>query len=142
MSDNPKLFNRHTYTREDRTGSVPSMTYANGISTEITLRDLFMGLAMMGYNANPESASRSAGTKAAWCAEDADAMSEVFGWRRHGLEIYRCAAFARDGDSRGCCTIYENRPPVCSEFPYGRVAVQHAECSWYVRIFDFEPVQG
>lgn len=44
---------------------------------------------------------------------------------------YRCPRFERiDGD--GVCTRYEERPNVCSQFPYGFAHPQYDACSWNV----------
>lgn len=53
---------------------------------------------------------------------------------------YRCPHFYRD-EGLGVCGIYEDRPRVCSAFPYSKPVTSWDECSWNVEILDFEVVQ-
>ncbi|KKM75188.1 hypothetical protein LCGC14_1392740 [marine sediment metagenome] len=54
---------------------------------------------------------------------------------------YQCGYFERDADGLGVCTAYDQRPGMCSEFPYGKPA-QFERCSWNVELIDYEVVQG
>jgi Fe-S-cluster containining protein len=54
---------------------------------------------------------------------------------------YRCPHFSRDNDGLGVCGIYEDRPRVCSDFPYGKPQTFWDKCSWNVEILDYEVVQ-
>ncbi len=46
---------------------------------------------------------------------------------------YRCRFFVRDDADHGHCTVYEGRPPVCSNYPYGKPA-SFDRCAWNVEI--------
>lgn len=71
------------------------------------------------------------------------------------LQMYRCGYYEMDIEGTGFCTNYENRPNMCSGFPYGPEAWNeetrggqesivggYDKCSWNVRWLDFEVVQG
>ncbi len=80
---------------------------------------------------------------------------EVVEWEGQQQIHYRCGFFERDIEGNGVCTNYENRPPMCSNFPYGPetwneerkhgeesvVGDMFGKCSWNVRWLDFEVVQ-
>ncbi|MEE8360819.1 MAG: YkgJ family cysteine cluster protein [Gemmatimonadales bacterium] len=46
---------------------------------------------------------------------------------------YRCRFFVRDDPDHGHCGVYEARPPMCSNYPYGRPST-FDRCSWNVEI--------
>ena len=50
--------------------------------------------------------------------------------------MYRCRHFSRDEHGLGRCAIYERRPSICRDFPYGWPVTRWSSCSWYVRIVD------
>jgi Fe-S-cluster containining protein len=69
---------------------------------------------------------------------------------------YRCGHYEQDIDGQGVCTIYEDRPAMCANFPYGPETWNETcklgsspivdegfdKCSWQVRWLDFEVVEG
>ena len=56
---------------------------------------------------------------------------------------YACGHFERDADGLGVCTVYDQRPSMCSEFPYGRPQTGYGDhCAWNVALLDYEVVQG
>lgn len=56
---------------------------------------------------------------------------------------YACGYFSRDADGLGVCGIYDQRPDMCSGFPYGRPQTDYGDrCSWNVELLDYEVVQG
>lgn len=53
-------------------------------------------------------------------------MTQFIGQASTGAHLYTCAHF--DQASRNC-TIYERRPRMCSDFPYGRTCT-FSDCEW------------
>lgn len=82
-----------------------------------------------GYDADPIKSMLWVGSLEPWQDDEGN-------WR------YSCPHFSRDGDGLGVCGIYEDRPRVCLEFPYGKPQTFWDECSWNVEIVEFEVVQG
>ncbi len=62
--------------------------------------------------------------------------------REDGTYVYSCGHFDRDDEGLGVCTVYDERPAMCSEFPYGKPIHAFTECAWNVELIDFEVVQG
>lgn len=62
-----------------------------------------------------------------------------------GQQLYSCLRFERDGDGRGRCTRYDDRPETCARYPFGfhegdPVAPPiYPQCSWYVNVI---PIRG
>lgn len=54
---------------------------------------------------------------------------------------YSCGFFEREPDGLGVCTIYADRPRMCSDFPYGRPVNSYPDCTWNVELIDFDVVQ-
>jgi len=59
-----------------------------------------------------------------------------------GQWLYACGHFARDADGLGACTIYEQRPKMCADFPYGRPQEFYTDCVWAVDLVDYAVVEG
>lgn len=50
---------------------------------------------------------------------------------------YRCTRFQRLSVDEGICTDWENRPDICSDFPYGHpMTIGFPRCSWRVKIVE------
>jgi len=43
---------------------------------------------------------------------------------------YRCNYFKQEEDGTGTCTIYDSRPGICREFPYGKWINGFENCVW------------
>lgn len=59
-----------------------------------------------------------------------------FGW------AYQCGKFQRDEEGQGVCLIQDDKPGMCSRFPYGRPVLgeQYSRCTWArVQLLDFQP---
>ena len=50
--------------------------------------------------------------------------------------MYSCRHFQRDAAGLGVCDIYDERPPVCRNFPYDGVVRTWSTCAWYVEVRD------
>lgn len=59
-----------------------------------------------------------------------------------GVYRYKCGHFERDAEGLGNCTVYDQRPTMCSKYPYGEPVHEFADCSWNVELIEYEPVQG
>lgn len=59
-------------------------------------------------------------------------------WETGNTHQYSCDYFQPGADGLGRCTNYENRPHVCSNFPYGKPVMDIPECSWFVRMKEEE----
>jgi Fe-S-cluster containining protein len=59
-------------------------------------------------------------------------MLEQYDTFPDGAPKYRCKHFTRDADGLGVCTVYDHRPRMCANFPYGEPAT-FAGCAWNVR---------
>ena len=55
---------------------------------------------------------------------------------------YRCGHFSRDQEGVGVCGIYEKRPRICEDFPYGKPVSGYDQCTWNVELLDFEVEEG
>lgn len=48
--------------------------------------------------------------------------------------LWTCRHFSRDAEGLGVCGIYDHRPKMCSNFPYGMPNRLYTTCSWNVHI--------
>ena len=94
------------------------------------------------YHSSPTSGQRSPALR------DEDSMLFFGQLTPHqdedGAWSYACGYFARDDDGLGICTVYDRRPEMCSDFPYGKPVKgdTYGSCTWNVELVDFEPVTG
>lgn len=59
-----------------------------------------------------------------------------------GMWKAKCGHFKRGDDGMGICTNYEDRPDMCSRFPYGKPTESYPSCTWNVEILDYDVVMA
>ncbi len=52
---------------------------------------------------------------------------------------YSCGHYSEDEDNKGVCGIYDTRPEMCANFPYGKPK-RYEGCAYDVELVDFEVV--